>query len=134
MAAEAKEAQKESRTLRRHVVSLNAQLEAAEAELQAQRKELEQAGTRMEKDRKRAKDEKEAAQKRHAQEIASHAALHDRKLKEQKSLFEEQLATLRKRLANVEDQRKQEGGDWNKEMQQAIEREQDMRGRVDLLE
>jgi hypothetical protein len=131
---EMKEAQKESRTLRRHVVSLNEQLEAAENELHAQRKELERAAERMEKDRIRAKEEKEASQKRQAQEIFVLKQQNEKTLKEQQARFEEQLEGYRTRLKEEENKRKQEGGDWNKEISQAIDREQEMRQVVGALE
>ncbi|KAG7374488.1 hypothetical protein IV203_013583 [Nitzschia inconspicua] len=131
---EMKEAQKEARTLRRHVVSLNEQLEAAESELQAQRKELERAAERMEKDRLRSKQEKESFQKRQAQEISLLKDQNEKTLKEQQRRFEEQIEGYRKRLLEEENKRKQEGGDWNKEISQAIDREQEMRLRASALE
>mmetsp|Transcript_56471 Transcript_56471/g.137049 ORF Transcript_56471/g.137049 Transcript_56471/m.137049 type:complete len:919 (-) Transcript_56471:2895-5651(-) len=131
---EMRDAQKESRTLRRHVVALNEQLEAAEAEMQAQRKELDRAAERMEKDRKRSKDDKEKAKKQQTEELALLKAQHEKNLKEQKDRMEEQLDAYRKRLADEEKIRKQEGGDWNKEMSDAIEREQQMRQTVSVLE
>ncbi|KAG7349339.1 golgin subfamily A member 5 [Nitzschia inconspicua] len=131
---EMKEAQKEARTLRRHVVSLNEQLEAAESELQAQRKELERAAERMEKDRLRSKQEKESFQKRQAQEISLLKDQNEKTLKDQQRRFEEQIEGYRKRLLEEENKRKQEGGDWNKEISQAIDREQEMRLRASALE
>jgi chromosome segregation ATPase len=129
-----KEAQKETRTLRRHVVSLNEQLEAAENELQAQRKELERAAERMEKDRIRNKEEKDSTQKRHAQEIALLKTQQEKVLKEQQMRFEEQLEGYRQKLVEEENRRRQEGGDWNKEMTHIIDREQEMRQKVSVLE
>ena len=131
---ELKEAQKESRTLRRHVVSLNAQLEAAERELQAQRKELDGVADRLEKDRKRVKDEKEALQKKLASELANQKTQQEQTLKEQKQNYEDQLQSIKTRLEEVENRRKQEGGDWNKEMVQAVGREQEMIKRNAILE
>lgn len=131
---EMKEAQKEARILRRHVVSLNEQLEAAENELRAQRKELERAAERMEKDRVRCKEEKEASQKRQAQEIVVLKEQNEKTLKDQQSRFEEKFEGYRIRLLEEENKRKQEGGDWNKEMSQAIDREQEMRQAVSALE
>jgi hypothetical protein len=131
---EMKEAQKECRTLRRHVVSLNEQLEAAEYELQAQRKELERAAERMEKERIRAKEEKEAFQKRQSQEIMVLKQQNEKTLKESQARFEELLEGYRTRLKEEENKRKQEGGDWNKEITQAIDREQEMRQVVIALE
>jgi hypothetical protein len=131
---EAKEAQKEARTLRRHVVSLNSQLEAAESELQAQRKELELAAVRMEKDRKKAKLDKEAAQKKSAQELAALKMQHQQILTEQESRFENQIASFRATIEQVEDQRQQEGGNMNKELAQFQEREQELSNRTNMLE
>jgi hypothetical protein len=131
---EMKEAQKESRTLRRHIVSLNEQLEAAESELNAQRNELVRAAERMEKDRIRAKEDKEASQKQQAQEIVVLKQQNEKHLKEQQARFEELLEGYRTRLKEEENKRKQEGGDWNKEISQAIDREQEMRQAVSALE
>jgi hypothetical protein len=132
--AEVKEAQKEARTLRRHVVSLNSQLEAAESELQAQRKELELAAERMEKDRKKARNDKEVAQKNYAQELAALKSQHQQLLKEQQARFEYQIASFRATLEQVEDERKQEGGNMNKELAQLEAREQEMSNRMNMLE
>jgi hypothetical protein len=134
LTAEMKEAQKEARTLRRHVVSLNEQLEAAENELQAQRKELERAAERMEKDRLRSKQEKESSQKQHAQEISLLRSQHEKTLKEQQARFEEQLDGYRQKLSEAENRRRQEGGNWTKEMSQAIEEQEFMRHKVGALE
>ena len=134
LVTEAKEAQKESRTLRRHVVSLNAQLEAAESELQAQRQELERAAEQMEKDRLRTKEAKESVKKLHTQELTALKEQNEKALKEQQSRFEEQLGSFRQRLADMENQRKQEDGDWSKEMTSVIEREQEVNKRLILLE
>lgn len=134
LTAELKEALKEARTLRRHVVALNEQLEAAESESHAQRAELDRAADRMEKDRVRTKEEREATQKRHGDEIALLKAQHDRLLKEQQTRMEEQMDGYRQKLREEENRRRQEGGDWDKEMSQAIEREQTMRQQVSVLE
>jgi hypothetical protein len=131
---EAKEAQKESRTLRRHVVSLNSQLEAAESELQAQRKELERAAEQMEKDRLRTKEAKENTKKLQNQELTALKAQNGQALKDQQGRFEDQLEAYRKKVADVENQRKQEDGDWSTEMTNIVEREQEMSQRLMLLE
>mmetsp|Transcript_840 Transcript_840/g.1786 ORF Transcript_840/g.1786 Transcript_840/m.1786 type:complete len:785 (-) Transcript_840:73-2427(-) len=131
---EVAQAQKEARILRRHVVSLNEQLEIAESELQAQRKELERAAERMEKDRVRQKEEKALSQKQSSQEIEVLKSQHERSLKEQQTRFEEQLERYRKKLSEEEKRRKQQGGDWDKEMSNAIDREQEMRKTINALE
>jgi hypothetical protein len=123
---EAKEAQKESRTLRRLAVSLNTQLEDAESELQAQRMELERAAVQMEKDRLRNKESKESIKKSHAEEFATLKLQNEQSLQEQQSRFEDQLESYRNKIAFIENQRKQEDGDWSKEMTSVIEREQEV--------
>ncbi len=129
-----KEAQKEVRVLRRHVVKLNSTLEQAEGEILALRDELGRAAERMEKDRTRAKELKEAAQKTQVEELATIRKQHEQALKDQQIRFEEQLETYKSTLSELENRRKQEGGDWNKEIAQAFEREQEMNNRVTLLE
>ena len=131
---ERKEAQKEARTLRRHIVSLNDQLEAAESELQAQRKELERAAERMEKDRVRHKDEKEVTKKQKDAEITQLKTEHTKSMEAQQTRFEEQLDRYRKKLSEEEQRRKQEGGDWNQEMSNAIDREQEIRQTLTVME
>lgn len=131
---ERKEAQKEARTLRRHIVSLNDQLESAESELQAQRKELERAAERMEKDRIRHEKEKEASQIRKTEEITLLKTQHEKSLNDQQARFEEQLERFRTKLSEEERRRKQEGGDWDKEISDAIDREHIMRRNLNLLE
>uniref|UniRef100_A0A7S3L115 Golgin-84 n=1 Tax=Amphora coffeiformis TaxID=265554 RepID=A0A7S3L115_9STRA len=118
--------QKEIRTLRRSIVSLNTQLEAAEKELHAQREELERAAERMEKDRMRAKEEREKERTRHANELKSIQQQNEVALKEAKARADKQIEQIREQLREVEDKRMQEGGDWNKELVDAIQREKEM--------
>jgi len=134
LVTEAKEAQKEARTLRRHVVSLNSQLESAEVELQAQRHELERAADQMEKDRARAKEAKEAAKKIHTKELETLRSQHDKALKEQQTRFEQQVESYRKKLRDMESQKKQEDGDWCKEMTSVVEREKELNQQLMSLE
>lgn len=131
---EAKEAQKEARTLRRHVVSLNSQLESAEIELQAQRNELERAAEQMEKDRIRTKDAKEATKKVHTKELEALRSQHDKALKEQLTRFEKQVESYRNKLTDMESQKKQEDGDWSKEMTNVMEREKELSQQVMSME
>lgn len=129
-----KEAQKEVRTLRKHVVRLNMTLEKAENEIAALREELGQAAKRMEKDRIGAKEEREAARRQKNEEIRALQDEKERALKEQKAGFEGLVATFKDNIAELENTRKKEVGKWNKEIAQALEREQEMRTRADVLE
>ncbi|KAL7567950.1 hypothetical protein ACA910_019660 [Epithemia clementina (nom. ined.)] len=129
-----RESQREARTLRRHVVALNKQLEHAETELKAQREELERAAERLEKDRVRYKEEREKEKNRHADEIKSLKAQNDKAMKELKQRMDKQIEEVRKQLRDVEERRMQEGGDWNKELIDAVQREQEMAQKYALLE
>ena len=129
-----REAQKESRTLRRHVVSLNSQLETAEAEVQAQREELERAAERMEKDRMRSKQERDAERARNAAEIDVLKKNHERAQSEAKRQADALLDETRKQLKEQEHKRMQEGGNWNKELEDVIAREQETLQKLVMLE
>ena len=131
---DAREAQKEARTLRRHVVALNSELESVEAENKAQSSELERAGDRMDKDRTRAKDEKERLMARHAEEIKLLKKHNEQVVDDLKTRNETILEEARNQLRVVEQRRKEEGGDWNKELLGAIEREQETQKRMLMLE
>ena len=132
--ADARDAHKEARMLRRHVVALNSQLEAVEAETKAQRAELERVGERMEKDRARAKEEKERVIARHADEIKALRKQQETIVDELKSRNEHLIEESRNQLREVEKRRKEEGGDWNKELLGAIEREQEAQRKCIALE
>jgi hypothetical protein len=132
--AEAREAQKESRTLRRHIVSLNSELETAEAEIMAQRTELERAAERMEKDRTRHKEEKERLVTRQAEELKALKLQHEQNVSKLRGRSDQQLEDARNRMRELEERRMQEGGDWTKELEGALQREQESARRMAMLE
>jgi hypothetical protein len=129
-----REAQKEARLLRRHVVSLNSQLEKAEAELQAQRIELERAGELMEQDRNKNRTLREQEQARQTEEVKKLKASHEAAIKDMKQRYDQQTEELRRQLKDLENRRMQEGGDWNKELAEAMQREQEMTHKCAFLE
>lgn len=133
-AATARQAQKETRTLRRHVVTLNKQLETAEAEMQAQRTELERAAERMEKDRVRHRQEREKEKTRHADELKIAKAQQEQALKDMRVRTDQQVEDVRRQLRDLQDQRTQEGGDWNKELLGTVQREQEMAVKMALMD
>jgi hypothetical protein len=129
-----RQAQKEARTLRRHVVTLNKQLETAEAEIQAQRTELERAADRMEKDRTRHKDERDKEKVRQVEESKVAKAQHEQALKDMRTRTDQQVEEVKRKLRDIEDQRTQEGGDWNKELADAVTREQETAAKFALMD
>jgi hypothetical protein len=117
------QAQKEVRTLRRHVVVLNNQLEGAEREVVAQRNELEQAAERMTKDTARHKEERERERTTHQSQFQALRSEHDAALQAQRAKYEALLEESRSQLKAVEDRRRQEGGNRDKELADALDRE-----------
>ena len=129
-----KEAQREARQLRRHVVSLNSELETAESEIGPLKQELERAGQRLDKDRKRHKEEMDTVKTRYADELAVLRKQHELTLKEMQARNSGQLEDMRKQLREAEEKRTQEGGDWTKEFQQTVQKEQELHRKISLLE
>ena len=132
--AESREAQKDARTLRRHVVALNKQLETAEAGLDAQRFELSQAGDRLEKDRKKYKEEKEKLTAKQLEEIKTLKKQHDQILEDSKTLHQDEILKIQQQLKAAEEQRMQEGGDMTMELQSTLQREQELVRKVAFME
>ena len=132
--AREKEAQRETRTLRRHVMKLNNNLVNAEAEVEPLRAELQRAGARLDKDRKRHKEELEATKKRHADELAALKQQQAQTIQDIQARSLGQVEEVRKQLRNLEEQRAQEGGDWTKEMETKMQRELESQRKLSLLE
>lgn len=131
---ETKQASIEIRKLRRHVIKLNAQLESTEREMDAQRVELDRAAARMEKDRLRNKEEKERIIKGHKDDIKNILEEHKAAIKSMVESHEAQLADREEWITRTEEARVQEGGDLNKELQEAADRESELRAKITLLE
>ena len=131
---DSRDAQKEARTLRRHVVSLNKQLETAEAELEAQRSELQQAGDQLEKDRKKYKEEKEKLTAKHVEEVKALKKMQEQLLSDIKSQHQEEMQKIQQQMKIAEEQRMQEGGDMTMELQNTLQREQELVRRMVLME
>lgn len=116
--------EKEIKKLKRNIVSLNAHLEATEKEMMAQRKELENAGMLMQKDRSRNKEMLESLTSKNNMEVAALKLQHEQYVKELQSRHDEHLRQLKEEFDSLERIRKQEGGDYTKELHEALQREQ----------
>ncbi|GAX23263.1 hypothetical protein FisN_21Hh052 [Fistulifera solaris] len=104
---------------------LQDELEHARAELTAQHVELQLAAERMEKDRIRNKEDREELLEEQEEELQQQKEEYDQQLAEQKEYYENELRELRKRLQQEEHKRLEEGGDWTKELEDALQRERD---------
>ncbi|KAL3826980.1 hypothetical protein ACHAXA_000044 [Cyclostephanos tholiformis] len=114
---------KELRKLRRHVLQLNSDLESAEREILAQRQELDRAASRMERDRSRHKQEREAADASHKTEILALESSHERAMRQLKESNDAALREMEGRVARTEQQRAKEGGERDADLADALERE-----------
>ena len=122
---ELKTSQLEAKKLTKQVKTLTTQLETSEAEIDAQREELMRAAERMEKDRTRAQEDREDLLDDHEDEVEQLKESHNMELADQKARYEKQIEDLESRLQHEETQRMQEGGDWTKELEDALQRERD---------
>ena len=118
---------KEARTLRRHLATINEQLAAADREVGAQRQELENAAQRLEKDQARYKLDIQALQTKHSHDVQQMKQQHQEAMANIQVQSQNQVNALKKEIADIRQQRQQEGGDWNKELSDAIQREQMVR-------
>jgi DNA repair exonuclease SbcCD ATPase subunit len=114
---------KEARTLRRHLATLNEQLSAADKEVGAQRVELENAATRLESDRLKYKQDLQAAAVKHAAEMQKQSRSHQEAIAAMQQQSQSHIETLKKELQDIHERRKQEGGDWRVELDDAMQRE-----------
>mmetsp|Transcript_28181 Transcript_28181/g.40357 ORF Transcript_28181/g.40357 Transcript_28181/m.40357 type:complete len:727 (+) Transcript_28181:76-2256(+) len=131
---DAKEAKKESKKLRRKLTEINSELESAEQEMAAQRTELERAGQRMERDRVRHKEELDRKDKEHQETVSAITLEHQSAIKAMSASHVEQVNEMQERLQRNEQARAKEGGDWQGELEQAVQREQESLKKVILLE
>lgn len=122
---ETKKSQNEARQLRKHVMQITQELEASESEVKAQQEELQRAAARMEKDRLRAGEEREDLLDEQEEELENQKAQYEKELQEQKDRFEDQIEDLQDRLEVIEEKRMREGGDWTKEVEEALQRERE---------
>lgn len=115
---------KEARTLRRHSTTLQDQLTAAHVEIEAQRGELDSAAQRLESNRLQQKQDSQNMTAKHAAELqqAQRALLETKTAAYER---EQQLvAEMQQELRAMQVQLQQEGGDWHKELADAVQREQ----------
>jgi hypothetical protein len=115
---------KEARTLRRHLATINEQLAVADREVGAQRQELDNAAQRMEMDRIKYKQDVQALQAKHNSDVQLLKQQQQENIANIQAQAQNQVDMLKKELMELRQQRQQEGGDWNKELSDAIQREQ----------
>ena len=120
---ELKKVAQENGRLVNELKELQDQLATDRAELLAQHDELEQAAARMEQDRQRSKEEREDLLEEQEEEIQQLREHYEMMLADQKEHYETEMHNLHARVKLEEQKRLEEGGDWTKELEDALERE-----------
>lgn len=113
--------------------ALQTKLEAAHTEILAQSDELRRAGERMEKDRIRAQEEREDLLDEQDEELEQLNQRHQQEMDTMRKQYEAQVADLTNQLHAEETKRRQEGGDYTQELQDAIERERDALKKLNVI-
>lgn len=131
---ELKASEVEVKKLHKQINTLDTKLETANTEINAQSEELRRAGERMEKDRKEAEEEREDILDEHDDEIEQLKETHDSEMNKLREQYEKKVADLTETLEREEKMRMQEGGDWTKELQDAVGREQEALKRLNEVE
>ena len=109
-------------------------MDAANSEIVAQSDELRRAGERMEKDRLRTQEEREALLDEKDEELDQlKQRTHQKELDRLRNQYEAQIADLTQQLQTEETRRRQEGGDYTQELQDAIEREREALKQLQVL-
>ena len=128
--SELKASQTEIKKLQNKIKTLDAKLDTANAEIAAQSEELQSAAGLMEKERKKAKEEREYLLDDHDEELDELKKSHGEAMDNLRKEYKRQVAELKEQLQKEEHQRKQEDEDWTKEVADAAERERNIRTQV----
>jgi chromosome segregation ATPase len=132
--SESKKSIQDGQRLTKLTATLEAQLEAAQAEMQAQQDELQRAAETMQQERLRNQEEHEDLLDDHDDQVEKLTAEHEARFEKQENMYQEQLANLQGRVQQQEEKRMQEGGDWTKELEDALARERDALKRLDEVQ
>lgn len=129
-----KASEREARKLRHNVVQLNSQLESLEHEMSAQANELQRAAERMERDRTRHKEEIANVNELHNENIERMTSQHADEIERLQKSYSEKIQDLQQQLQNAEQTRIKEGGDYQGELKETIQREQQLIEKLMIVE
>ena len=115
----------EMRQLRKKVMELQTELNAANKEIKAQQKELNHAATIVEQERKELKEEKEEIQEDHEEEMDNLKSEYEEKIAKIKADFKQKMDDMKAQLHQEKAERQQEGGDLSQDLEDALQRERD---------
>jgi len=116
---------KEARQLRKHVVTLHQQLEAAESELTAQRVELEKAAKRIEQDRTKHTTALQQTSERAATELRQVRHEHQQAIKDAKEKAATQLQQVQQELQDLQQRFHQQDGHRTRDVELAQSAQQE---------
>ncbi|CAB9508714.1 expressed unknown protein [Seminavis robusta] len=115
----------EMRQLRKQVLSLQQELNAANKEIKAQQKELNSAATIVERERQELKEEKEDMKEDFEEEMENLKMAHQDTIANLKAAHKKQLLAVQEQLSHERAERQQEGGDLSQDLEETLQRERD---------
>lgn len=115
--------QRQNHKLEQKVSTLESTVSRNERELEAQAKELQQAGRELENIRTTAKEDQEDILEEHDEELEEMQKQHQIELDQLRGEYERTIAEWKERFEVEQTKRQQEGGNWNQELEDAIQRE-----------
>jgi len=126
--------EKQIRKLNRTIKQMSNDLDLAQKEIDAQQKELYQAADRIDDDKARYSEKISNLESMHKDAMAMSAREHELAMSGLKASHQIQIDELRNDLKQAEEDRTNEAGDWESELEIALQREQEGLKKVVLLE
>ena len=126
--------EKQVKNLNRSAKNLNNELEIANNEVKAQQEELYSAAERIEHDKLRHKEAIANLESQHHVVITNLESDHISVIEGLKASFVLEIESLKDRLKRVDEDRNDEVGDWEGELNSVLKREKDLLAKVTLLE
>ncbi|KAG7361837.1 hypothetical protein IV203_036938 [Nitzschia inconspicua] len=118
-------AQNKNQRLEQRMSMLEETIARNEQEMQAQARELQQAGKELESIRTTAQEEQDDILEEHEEEMEELQKQHQSELDQLRDNYEKTIAEWKESFQQEQQKRQQEGGNWNQELEDAIQRERD---------
>ena len=126
--------EKQVKKLNRRVTNLNDELQVANNEVKAQQEELYSAAERMDSDKQRHKEAIASLTSQHSDTIKQLESEHLSTIEGLKAGHVMEIANLKERLKQADEDRNNEVGDWEGELNSVLKREKDLLAKVTLIE
>ncbi|KAL3912963.1 MAG: hypothetical protein SGARI_000890, partial [Bacillariaceae sp.] len=117
--------QKKNLAFEQQVGTLQTTVASYEQEIDAQSKELQRAGQEMETMRRQQKEDQDDILDDHDEELEELQKEHQTKIDKIRNEYETTIAQWKEQFEREQSKRQQEGGNWNQELEDAVQRERD---------